>query len=78
MYVWEPSFALADSASAIHNALLTVFPDIKIAQCYFRMHQAIVQHAAHFSCEENYEKFLIDTEKLAGLPAEEQFLAGHC
>ena len=75
-YVWEPSFAMADSAGAIHNALLAVFPDIKIAKCYFHMRQAIVQHAAHFSSEENYEKFLVDTKKLAGLPSEEQFLAG--
>jgi hypothetical protein len=75
-HIWNPLYAMADSAGAIHNALSAVFPGIKIAKCYFHMRQAIVQHAADFSSPQNYENFLKDTENLASLPFEEQFLAG--
>ena len=75
-YNWCPSYAMADSAGAIHNALLAVFPGIKVAKCYFHMRQAIVHNKARFRTEANYEQFMEDTKMLAGLPNEEQFLQG--
>jgi hypothetical protein len=39
------------------------------------MHHAIVQNKSRFTSETHFEEFLGDTEQLAGLPSEEQFLA---
>ena len=74
-YDWNPMFAMADAAGAIHNALLNVFPHVKVAKCYFHMRQAIVQNKSRFSTEANYEQFMAETETLASLSSEEQFLA---
>ena len=74
-YDWSPMLAKADSAGAIHNALLNGFPHVKVAKCDFHMRQTIVQNKSRFSTEANYEQFMAETETLASLSSEEQFLA---
>jgi hypothetical protein len=39
-YNWEPAYAMADSARAIHKAFTKTFPDIVVGKCFFIANRA--------------------------------------
>ena len=57
---WNPQYAMADRADAIHNALSAVFPNIRKAKCYFHVKKGLRDHKHLFSNEANYRAFETD------------------
>jgi hypothetical protein len=70
---WSPRQSMSDSAGAILNALVQVFPDIIQAVCYFHLKKGLKDHKPCFSSEENFEMFGADVESLSNFGEEEMF-----
>jgi len=73
---WVPTEGMMDSCPALRNAFKSVFPDIKLAVCWFHCTQALHKNRAKFSDPENYKKFCEEVRALHILEDLDTFTMG--
>jgi len=72
---WCPKVAMCDRAAAIDNALMAVFPGIKVEKCYFHMKKGPNDHKGMFLVPENFDKFEQNCRILASFSNFNEFKA---
>jgi hypothetical protein len=72
-FIFTPSFAMADSAPAIHNAMVKVFPGVKVAKCWAHVARGLPPQKSSFSSQQRYEEFFGDVRKLHSFISDETF-----
>lgn len=74
---FNPTEAMMDACLALRIGFTDVFPDIRLAVCFFHMMQALVRNKNRFrDAEQNYPKFRADVRGLHTLDDSDAFQAG--